>query len=274
MFPFIPLAAATIGANPVARDSVVVDLSALNRIVAFDPESGCVTVEPGVSQRQLAEFLERNGHDFMVPVTGAGPDGSILGNALERGYGITPLTDHFGAMRSLKAILPNGDEYTGALEAMGVEAATAFKWGIGPYLDGLFCQGAFGIVTQMTIALARRPEQLTAFFFWIDRDERLEDGVAAKTSYPFETVAGGAALTRDQLAALTKKIGVSAWMGAGAIYGCAEVNRGVKEVHGCRMHAFNCARPQAVITWAGVCLIQPRGPPRARGGTFARAHCA
>ena len=243
-------------ANPVTDHAIVVDLSAMDRIVDFDSESGSVTLEPGVSQRQLSAFLEKNGHPFMVPVTGAGPDGSLLGNALERGYGITPFTDHFGAMRALKAVLPSGDEYVGPLQAAGVEAASAFKWGIGPYLDGLFCQGAFGIVTEMTIALARRPEALTAFFFWIDRDERLEAGVLAirdviravggnlggvnlmnsvrlvamETAYPFDTVGRGAALSTIQLAALTRKIGVSAWMGAGAIYGAPEVNRAVKDV--------------------------------------------
>jgi 4-cresol dehydrogenase (hydroxylating) len=32
---------------------------------------------------------------FLVPATRAGPGCSIIGNALKRGYGITPLTDHF-----------------------------------------------------------------------------------------------------------------------------------------------------------------------------------
>ena len=36
-----------------------------------------------------------------MPVTGAGPNCSLLANALERGYGITPPTDHFGAVTRL-----------------------------------------------------------------------------------------------------------------------------------------------------------------------------
>lgn len=242
-------------ANPVAAGSVVVDLSALNRILDFDPESGCVTLEPGVTQADLARCLEERGLAFMVPVTGAGPSGSILGNALERGYGITPFADHFGAVRALRAILPNGEEYVGALAAHGALTAHTFKWGIGPYLDGLFCQGAFGIVTQMTVALARRPAELTAFFFWIDRDEGLEGGVAAvreilrtvpghvgginlmnavrlvamETAYPHDVVARDAALSAEQLAALKQKIGVSAWMGAGAIYAPRALSRALRK---------------------------------------------
>jgi FAD/FMN-containing dehydrogenase len=242
-------------ANPVREGSVIVDLAALDRIVAFDAEGGTVTVEPGVSQRQLNDYLERHGHDFMVPVTGAGPDGSLLGNALERGYGITPYQDHFGAMRALKAVLADGSEYIGALAELGAEAGPAFKWGIGPYLDGLFAQGGFGIVTEMTIALARRPESLTAFFFWVDDDARLEVAVSAvrevlrqvggnlgginlmnsvrllamEMPYPFDAVARGRALDAEQLRALTRKIGVSAWMGAGAIYGCREVTKSVRQ---------------------------------------------
>jgi FAD/FMN-containing dehydrogenase len=243
-------------ANPVQDGAMIVDLSAMNRIVAFDAESGTVTVEPGVSQRQLGDYLEQHAQPFMVPVTGAGPDGSLLGNALERGYGITPLQDHFAAVRSLKAVLADGSLYSGALAELGSAPDTTFKWGIGPYLDGLFCQGAFGIVTEMTIALARRPEELTAFFFWVDDDERLEKAalavrevvrtvggnlggvnlmnsvrlLAMEVPYPFDAVAGNGALSAAQLRDLTRQIGVSAWMGAGAIYGCRDVNQSVQRV--------------------------------------------
>jgi 4-cresol dehydrogenase (hydroxylating) len=242
--------------NPSRDGAVILDLGGLDRIVALDADAGTVTLEPGVTQRQLAEYLERRSLPFMVPVTGAGPDGSLLGNALERGYGITPLQDHFGAMRALRAVLPDGSEYVGALRELGSEAAEAFKWGIGPYLDGLFAQGGFGVVTEMTLALARRPESLTAFFFWIDDDEALEAAVEAvrealrtvggslgginlmnsvrllamESPYPFSTVDPERALTHGQLRDLARDIGVAAWMGAGAIYGPREVTRAVKQV--------------------------------------------
>jgi hypothetical protein len=48
---------------------------------------------------------------FLVPVTGAGPNCSLLGNALERGDGVVPHADHFGAVTALAAVLPDGEMY-------------------------------------------------------------------------------------------------------------------------------------------------------------------
>ena len=89
-----------------ARDGcVIVDLSRMTRIIDFDAEMGVVTVEPGVTQGMLADFLDAGTHPFLVPVTGAGPTCSLLANALERGYGVTPHVDHFGAVTDLEAVL-------------------------------------------------------------------------------------------------------------------------------------------------------------------------
>src|SRR5262249_43277345 len=152
-------------ALPVRDDCMILDLSALTRIRRFEAESGVVTVEPGVTQGMLADFLTRGGHPFLVPVTGAGPNCSLVGNALERGYGITPYTDHFGAVLALEAVLPDGSLYRSPLSELVADDAPAFKWGIGPYLDGLFTQGGCGVVTSVTIALARVPPHTKAILF-------------------------------------------------------------------------------------------------------------
>jgi hypothetical protein len=116
----------------------------------------------------------------MVPVTGAGPHCSLLANALERGYGITPHADHFGAVTDLQAVLSDGSIYRSALhEAGGAELARLFKWGIGPYSVGLFSQSGFGIVTRMSIVLARRPECTKACLFALADDALLEPAVLA-----------------------------------------------------------------------------------------------
>lgn len=153
-------------ANPVIDQCVIIDLSQMNKIVEMDAKLGLVTLQPGVTQAQLSKYLMQEGYDFMVPVTGAGPTCSIVGNALERGYGITPYADHFNAVTSLKAVLADGTLYHSVHDSLGVKAISkVYKWGMGPYLDGLFAQSNFGIVTEMTIALAKRPEAIQAFFF-------------------------------------------------------------------------------------------------------------
>src|SRR5213593_4724566 len=45
------------GSRAPVRDGVLLDLRRLNRIVAFDEDLAYVTIEPGVTQRQLYEFL-------------------------------------------------------------------------------------------------------------------------------------------------------------------------------------------------------------------------
>lgn len=165
-------------ALPVQDDSVILDLSGLTAILDFDAELGVVTLEPGVTQAQLAEFLDREQHPYLVPVTGAGPQCSLIGNALERGYGVTPYTDHFAAVTDLEAVLADGSVYQTRLrETGGAELARLFKWGIGPYFPGLFTQSGLGIVTRMSIALARRPDCVQAFLFSLTREERLEPAV-------------------------------------------------------------------------------------------------
>lgn len=168
------------GSLPVRDGCVILDLSALQKILDFDAELGVVTVQPGVTQQMLADYLEAGAHPYMVPVTGAGPHCSLMGNALERGYGITPHADHFGAVTDLQAVLPDGSLYHSALyEAGGAELARLFKWGIGPYSAGLFTQGGFGVVTCMSIVLARRAERVEACLFTLDDDALLEPAVLA-----------------------------------------------------------------------------------------------
>ena len=53
----------------------------------------------------LWEYLDKHDWPWMVPVNGAGPNCGILSNALERGYGITPITEHFEAVTAIKVIL-------------------------------------------------------------------------------------------------------------------------------------------------------------------------
>jgi FAD/FMN-containing dehydrogenase len=151
----------------------------MNRIVEPpDRRTGVTTLEPGVTQGELAELLEREDLPFIVPTTGAGPKASIVGNALEHGYGITPIADHFSAVVALEAVLPDGSLYRSPFSAMKA-SSNGLKWGVGPYVDGLFAQGGFGIVTKMTLALARRPESIKAFVFGVRTPSALDAAVLA-----------------------------------------------------------------------------------------------
>ncbi len=163
-------------ALPVEDNNIILDLSLMNSILDFDKKLGIVTVEPGVTQQILYDYLKTHNLPFIVPVTGAGPKGSILGNALERGFGTTPINDHFSAVTSITAVLSDGTIYNSPLEEYGcTRIDQLYRYGIGPYLDGMFTQSNFGVVTKMTIALAREPEQTDVFFFSLKSNQELKE---------------------------------------------------------------------------------------------------
>ena len=165
----------------LSKNIILVDLAKLADIKHFDSELGLVTIEPGVTQQQLGDYLQLNNHDYMVPATGAGPDCSILANALERGYGITPYTDHFSAVTSIQGYWANGRPYQSAINELDTSddkfVDKTFKWGLGPYLEGLFTQSNLGIVSQMTIRLAKKKADFTSFFIQMQDDTLLEKAV-------------------------------------------------------------------------------------------------
>jgi 4-cresol dehydrogenase (hydroxylating) len=231
-------------ALPVRDGCVILDLS-------FDAETGVVVVEPGVTQAMLADFLARGAHPFLVPVTGAGPNCSLLGNAVERGYGITPYTDHFGAVLALEAVLADGSIYRSPLPELTAErAAPAFKWGVGPYLDGLFTQSGFGVVTNVAIALARTPPRTKAILFGLSEDRFVESVTAIRDvlrrlpgivgglnlmnthrvlamgiPYPIERVGSDGILSVATMKELAAREHIHAWTGFGTLYGTQGVVR-------------------------------------------------
>lgn len=276
-------------ANPVQDDCVVVDLSAMTGIRDFDPELGVVTLEPGVTQGQLATFLETHGQgggaQYMVPVSGAGPTCSLVGNALERGFGITPYGDHFAAVTGVRAVLANGDIYRPALSGLGCETIDRLhKWGLGPYLDGLFSQGAFGIVTEMHIVLARRPEVVETFLIEIDKDENLEAAVKATREilqvsqgaissinlmnrlrvismtepYPADRVEQGQVIPKAIVEEMGRKNLIPPWTGLGAVYGDAKL---VKALRGLvRRKLGPCSRRIVFLSGPKVEIIAKAAP--------------
>lgn len=244
-------------ANPVRDGCVVVDLARMDEIVAMDGELGIVTVQPGVTQSSLRSYLDRYRHHFLVPVHGGGPDCSLIGNALERGYGITPYADHFGAVTGIEAVLADGRVYRSALSELGGgRVDRAFKWGFGPYLDGLFTQSNFGIVTEASIALAPIPERTEAFFFSLEGERDLEDGVgllqevlrtvggvcgsinlmnahrmlSMAESYPRGRIPPGELIPPELLAEMAKQHGFTPWTGFGALYGARPVVAGARGI--------------------------------------------
>ncbi len=160
-------------ATPASTGQMILDLKRMNRILDFDAELGTVLVEPGVTYQQLNDYIEENDLPYWLDVPTVGPIVSMVGNTLERGVGYTPYGDHFFMQCGMEVCLADGTLLkTGMGSARNSNTWQAFKWGYGPYLDGLFTQSNFGVVTKLGMWLMPRPPVYKPF---VVRSANLED---------------------------------------------------------------------------------------------------
>ena len=165
---------------PVRDGCVVMELARMDRIVDFDEALGYVTLEPGVTFRRLHEFLRRRRSRLHAHPTGSTPDSSPLANALERGLGHGPLGDRFRGVCGLEVVLPTGEWVrTGFARLPGAAAAALHRWGVGPWVDGLFSQSNLGVVTRLTLWLSPIPDHGDLLAATIGRSRDLPRAIEA-----------------------------------------------------------------------------------------------
>jgi len=162
------------GAAMGLRDgALILLLRRMNRIVEVDEELGFAVIEPGVTQAQLQEYLAEHHPGLWPDCTDSTPRGSVIGNALEHGVGYTPMSDHFGALCGIEAVLADG---TVVRSGGGPENTTTWhthRWGTGPSIDGLFGQSNLGVVTRAGIWLMPTPAKQGLFIVEMDDEAAL-----------------------------------------------------------------------------------------------------
>lgn len=151
-------------ATPASSGQMILDLKRMNRILEVDPDLGTALVEPGVTYQDLYTYLQEHNLPFWIDVPTVGPIVSLVGNTLERGVGYTPYGDHFFMQCGMEVVLADGSVVrTGMGSVKNATAWQAFKWGYGPYLDGIFTQSNFGVVTKMGLWLMPAPPAYKPF---------------------------------------------------------------------------------------------------------------
>jgi 4-cresol dehydrogenase (hydroxylating) len=146
------------GSAPRLSGSVVLDLKRMNRILEVDDRNHFALVEPGVSYFDLYRHTQEKGLSVFIDAPDPGW-GSPVGNTLDRGGGHTPLRDHFASLCGLEVVLANGDLVRTGMGAIpNSKTWQQYKYGFGPYVDGIFTQSNYGVVTKMGLWFYPMPE--------------------------------------------------------------------------------------------------------------------
>ena len=197
-------------ACPVTEGQAILDLSALDRIVAVDEELGYAVVQPGVTQGQLADHLRATDSAWWLDGTAAGPDTSVLGNILERGG---TRDERSARVCGMEVVLADGTSVrTGYGHYPGSRVTHVARWGVGPSLDGLFSQSNLGVVTELGFWLQPRPAHAELGYFAVP-DEALEIAIDALRPFRIRGVIPGQPL---QLAPAGDRL---VWLGITTLQG-------------------------------------------------------
>ena len=233
----------------VYERGITVILERMNRIVQVDETLGYAVIEPGVTYKQLNDHLKATGSRLWSDCAGTTQYASVLGNALDKGRGLTPMADHFGNLCGLDVVLPDGQLLeTGGGSTGNNTVRHLYKWGVGPCLEGLFAQSNLGIVVKAGIWLMPAPEvfDFAAFEYkagperlgaFIDDLRELVMSRALRSfphlandfammcilsQYPKDLLDGRKHLSESAAARWRKEHGVAPWTFGAGLYGSRE----------------------------------------------------
>ena len=136
-------------AAPAERGQVVLDLHRMNRILEVDADLCYALVEPGVTYRQLYDYFQEHKLPLWLSVPAPSAIAGPTGNTLDRGVGYTPLWRNISSMPAAwKSSWPMARSFARLWVACRTPIRGSVQPGYGPYLDGIFTQSNYGIVTK------------------------------------------------------------------------------------------------------------------------------
>jgi FAD/FMN-containing dehydrogenase len=181
------------GSAPVLSGSVVLDLKRMNRIIEVNEKSAYALVEPGVSYFDLYRYIQEKGLKLWIDVPDPGW-GSPVGNSLDRGGGylMAQYRNHFDSHCGMEIVLANGEILRTGMGAMpGAKTWQEYKSGFGPWVDGIFSQSNFGVVTKMGFWLMPEPDAYLSGTVYAPRHDDLIPLVEIMTNLENTRVTNG-----------------------------------------------------------------------------------
>ena len=148
------------GSAPNYSGSVVLDLKRMNRVLEVNENMAYALVEPGVSYFDLYRYIQEHNLKVWLDVPDPGW-GSPVGNSLDRGGGYTmpEYRFHFDSHCGMEVVLADGELLRTGMGAMpGAKTWQQYKSGFGPWVDGIFSQSNFGVITKMGFWLMPEPD--------------------------------------------------------------------------------------------------------------------
>ncbi len=164
--PIVPRGAGTwgLGGSVPVKGGITIDMTAMNKIVSIDEPNMVVTVQPGITWKALDDALSAKGL-FLPCYPSSAPSATIGGWIGTGGTGIGAYKYGTAAdiVRDLEVVLPTG---------LVIHTGDRYvpQNGGGPNLNHLFigAEGTLGIVTEATLAVLPKPEELRPLSYSFD----------------------------------------------------------------------------------------------------------
>lgn len=230
-------------ATAVQDKVIIVDLQRLDQIIEVNEQLAYCLVEPGVTFRQLDAYLKAKGHKLWLDYPGF-PDESVAASFVSRRPGYTPYADHYLMQCGLEIMLADGQVVRTGMGAMPKSTCwQLFKFGYGPWVDGLFTQSDFAVVSKVGMWLMPQPPAHQPFAVTVPKEDDLgplldilgplklnmvvPNGVAVANGLHEAALAGKqrgdfagtGPMAASAIQAASRSLGLGYWTLYGSIYG-------------------------------------------------------